>query len=194
MKKLTLLSVMASLCLVTNSQTSHIQPLLTGERLPDIRFNSIINYGGHTASLAGFQKNYTRLVLLDFWHTTCIPCIKSFTKLDSLQLEFGEKMQILLVTTEDSNTVKHTLARWEIANKRKLSIPIITNDSLLSSYIRRGYNPHYAWVAPDGVLLAQTNITFINREMISQYLKTTINAVEQRGFKERDIKRNLKTN
>lgn len=183
---------MAILCLCTTAQEQTIEPLYTGERLPDVRISHILNYQLPSAPLSAFQHNYSRLILLDFWNTSCIPCIRAFAKLDSLQQEFGGQIQILLVTTEDSNTVKKTVARWEQATQKKLHLPLVVQDTLLSRYIRRGFNPHYAWIAPDGVLLAQTNATFITRDMLTTYTKTIVTAVEQRGYKQRDIKTKLK--
>ncbi|MCH5686650.1 hypothetical protein LWM68_21740 [Niabella sp. W65] len=122
------------------------------------------------------------MILLDFWNTTCIPCIKSFKKLDSLQQVFKDKLQILLVTPEDSNTVKATIERWEKANNKELRIPVIAGDTLLRQYIHKQYNPHYAWVAPDNVLIAQTSSSFIVPEILHAYLSQMKNEVERRGY------------
>lgn len=188
MKKTTLLGVMAFLCQALTAQRNIPSSLLVGERLPDITFHSIINHHSNTASLSDFQQNDTKLVLLDFWNTLCIPCIRAFSKLNALQQQYGNQLQIVLVTSEDSNVVRKTLSNWEAVNKQKLSIPIITKDSLLRKYIRRRYNPHYAWIAPDGVLLAQTSATFVTQDVVAAYLKTMQSDVEQRGYKKREIK------
>ncbi|WP_157558176.1 TlpA family protein disulfide reductase [Niabella aurantiaca] len=189
MKRTTLLGVMALFCLALTAQQNTRSPLLVGERLPNITFHNIINHTANTATLSGFQQDYTRLVLLDFWNTTCIPCIRAFKKLNILQQQYNNQLQIVLVTSEDSIAVKNTIANWEMANGQKLNIPIITKDSLLRKYIRRRYNPHYAWVAPDGVLLAQTSATFVTPDVVAAYMKTMLADVEHRGYKKRDSKR-----
>lgn len=189
MKKTTLLGVMVLLCQALTAQQNARSPLLIGERLPNVTFHNIINHTEHTATLSGFQQDYTKLVLLDFWNTTCIPCIRAFKKLNVLQRQYHDQLQIVLVTSEDSVPVKKTIANWEAANGQKLNIPIITKDSLLRRYIRRRYNPHYAWVAPDGVLLAQTSATFVTEDVVAAYLKTMLTDVEHRGYKKRDSKR-----
>ncbi|WP_300601653.1 hypothetical protein [Niabella sp.] len=190
MKKTTLLGVMAFLCQTLTAQKNTLSPLLVGERIPDITFHHIINYSADTASLSQFQKNDAKLVLLDFWNTQCLPCIRSFGKLNALQQQYGHQLQIILVTSEGPAAVRKTLANWEAANRQKLNVPVIIKDSLLSKFIRRRYNPHYAWVAPDGMLLAQTSATFVTEEVVAAYLRTMLADAEQRGYKKQELKAN----
>jgi thiol-disulfide isomerase/thioredoxin len=187
MQKLTLLSVLAILCLHINAQQD-TQALHIGERLPDIVLTNIINSETETARLSSLQKDYSRLILLDFWNTYCKPCIRAFGKLDSLQQRYSEQLQIIMVTHEGSAAVQKTLNQWEAVNNRKLSLLFITSDTVLQQYIRRLYNPHYAWIAPDRVLIAQTSSTFVSNEVVEAYLLTMKNDVENRGYKTRDIK------
>lgn len=180
---------MAILCLYATAQSNIIKPLYTGDRLPDIMFARVLNHTNSKASLSAFQQGNQKLILLDFWNTTCIPCIKSFKKLDSLQQAFNESLQILLITPEDSNIVKATIERWEKANNQKLRIPIITNDTLLQKYIHKQYNPHYAWIAPDNVLIAQTSSSFVTPEILKTYLSQIKYEVDRRGYLKRNNQR-----
>lgn len=177
---------MAILCLYVTAQSEIIKPLYTGDRLPDIMFTQVLNHTDTKGSISGFQQNNQKLLLLDFWNTTCIPCIKSFKKLDSLQQVFKQELQILLVTPEDSNIVKATIDRWEKANNQKLRIPVITNDTLLQKYIHKQYNPHYAWIAPDNVLIAQTSSSFVTAEILKTYLSQMKYQVDRRGYLKRN--------
>lgn len=173
---------MAMLCLYATAQPRIIKPLYTGDRLPDMVFAQVLNHTEKKASLSSFQQNNQKLLLLDFWHTTCIPCIKSFKKLDSLQQVYKEELQILLITPEDRRVVKETIERWEKANGQNLRIPVITGDTLLQRYIHKQYNPHYAWIAPDNVLIAQTSASFVTSEILSTYLKQMKHDVDRRGY------------
>jgi thiol-disulfide isomerase/thioredoxin len=186
MKKITLCSVLAILCLYATAQSAIIKPLYTGDRLPDIVFTQVLNHTDTKATLSGFQQNNQKLLLLDFWNTTCIPCIKSFKKLDSLQQAFKQELQIVLITPEDSNIVKATLERWQKANNQKLRIPVITNDTLLQRYIHKQYNPHYAWIAPDNVLIAQTSSSFVTAEILKTYLSQMKYDLDRRGYLKRN--------
>lgn len=179
---------MAMLCLYATAQSNIVKPLYTGDRLPDIMFTQILNHTESQASLSSFQQNNQKLLLLDFWNTTCIPCIKSFKKLDSLQRVFKGELQILLITPEDSNIVKATIDRWEKANKQKLNIPVITGDTILQQYIHKQYNPHYAWIAPDNVLIAQTSSSFVTPQILTTYLSQMKYEVDRRGYLKRNNK------
>lgn len=190
MKKISLSGVMALFCLYITAQSNTIKPLYTGDRLPNITFAQVFNYTTDKPRLSDFQQNHQKMILLDFWNTTCIPCIKSFKKLDSLQQVFKDELQILLVTPEDSNTVKTTIERWEKLNNRKLQLPVITGDTILQRYIHKQYNPHYAWITPDNVLLAQTS--FITSEILKAFLSQMKFDVERRGYLKQMNKTNAK--
>ncbi len=176
---------MAIFCLYATAQSNISKPLYTGDRLPDIVFTQVLNHTYTKATLSDFQQNSKKLLLLDFWNTTCIPCIKSFKKLDSLQQVFKQALQILLITPEDSNIVKATIERWEKANNQKLRIPVITNDTLLQQYIHKRYNPHYAWITPDNVLIAQTSSSFVTAEILKTYLSQMKYQMDRRGYLKR---------
>ena len=69
------------------------QGLVPGDKVPEIRFKEM-NKDKEDVLLSE-QKG--KLVILDFWSTRCIPCIRNFPKMDSLQSKFGDKIKIILV-------------------------------------------------------------------------------------------------
>ncbi len=140
-------------------------------RIPDIKIENVINFSKPVVALTDFQKDAPKLVIFDFWMTSCVPCVRQFPKLDSLQKEFSANLQIVLVTIEKKEKIKEFLANWEKKNHIKFSIPIVTDDTLINSYIFRGAMPHYAWIAPNNVLFAQTSSAMMTREAIAAYLK-----------------------
>lgn len=180
MKKITLLGVMAGLCLYTNSfaQKTTIEPFYIGDRVPDLPLNRIINYKDSAASLSSFGE---KLIILDFWSTHCASCIAMLPMEDSLQQAMNDKLQFILVTIDPKEKVASFLKRWENLHQAKLSMPIVCSDSVLSYLFRHHSVPHYAWLAPDGSLLAQTSGEhFINATSIQQLLLPVLQSIEQR--------------
>src|SRR6201999_1317282 len=53
-----------------------------------------------SAHIASFKG---KLLILDFWGVTCSSCIAEMPKMQRLQQEFGDKIQILLVTRDSYN-------------------------------------------------------------------------------------------
>ncbi|MGH2645715.1 MAG: hypothetical protein ACRDE2_17320, partial [Chitinophagaceae bacterium] len=78
MKKIFLL-IMGLICLAASLQAqSHraIEPLSIGDTVPDVVFNQMMNYHSKTAQLSDFENK--KLIILDFWSTSCTACIDYF--------------------------------------------------------------------------------------------------------------------
>ena len=94
-----------------NAQTNNTHPLRLQATVPDVQL-TLLNHTGAPASLS----NYTgKLVILDFWATTCAACIKALPELQAVQQQFADSIQILAVTYEDAATVAKAMQR----NKRR---------------------------------------------------------------------------
>lgn len=50
-------------------------------------------------------------VLLEFWATTCGPCVQSIPHLNRLHAKFGDKVQFLAVSNEDAARVRALMKR-----------------------------------------------------------------------------------
>lgn len=146
------------------------KPLSIGDRVPDIAF-SMVNYKSAVARLSDFKKS--KLVLLDFWATWCGTCIGSFPKLDALQDQFGDQLQVILVNSEGSGDTEKKIA--DFIKKREAaegnSFPFVTTaeDHVASRLFPHEYIPHYVWIA-DGVVKAITSSGDITAENIRKIL------------------------
>lgn len=88
-----------------------------------------------------------KLLIIDFWGLGCISCIASFPKLDSLQQQFSDRLQILLVTRDPRSKVEAFFARKKI---KQPSIPIVVEDTVLSSLFYFEGVPHLVWINEKG--------------------------------------------
>lgn len=165
------MGVMATLCFINKgaAQNLEIVPFQIGERVPDLPLKNMINYEDSAATLSSFGD---KLIILDFWHTRCGTCTALFPLEDSLQKQFSKQLQFILVTTENKNETGAFLDNWNRRHHDSLTIPVIAEDILLNKMFRHRYNPHYAWIASDGRLIAQTSEEFVNESFISQIIKS----------------------
>lgn len=108
-------------------------------------------------------KSYKgKLVILDFWNTSCIPCIEAIPKMDSLQKVFADKIQIILVTKNNSPAVETLFNRIKI---KRPDLPMITSDTVFSKLFPHNSVPHHVWIDTSGRVLYITdgyNATFDN--------------------------------
>ena len=123
-----------------------IAPIQIGDPVPDIFLENIVNYQGKTARLSGFKG---KLLILDFWATWCHPCVDAIPRFEQLQREFGNQLQILMVTSQPATTIV------KFFSDRKVSLPSVTGDQKLSKLFPHKYVPHEVWIK-DGKVIAIT--------------------------------------
>lgn len=149
-----------------NKPGSGIRPLTIGDTVPDLVFNNVLNYHSTTARLSDFKG---KLVILDFWATWCSACLYVFPKLDSLQRENENILEIVLVNsvnTGDKETkVVDLFKRLKTSNGENYILPTIINDTLLNSLFEHVMIPHYVWIH-NGKVKAITESEQVTKENI----------------------------
>ncbi|MEA5402832.1 TlpA disulfide reductase family protein [Arcicella sp. DC2W] len=118
------------------------QALKVGDNIPPELWNLSLKVANHpqgkqSLTLSDYQD---KLIILDFWATWCAPCIKSLSKLDSLQKQFGSAVVILPVTYENSRKA------LPLFRKRGWSLPTVVEDTLLKKYFPHTGIPHQIWI------------------------------------------------
>ena len=143
-----------------------IKELVVGDQCPDFTFPGVLNERGTQARLTDFKG---KLVILDFWATSCLPCIAAMPKLDSLNAGFKEGLKIIPVTSQAGSTIQAFTNKNGIL--KKLHIPMITGDSVLRQYFPHLLIPHEVWIDGDGVVAAITDGEQITAENIRRLLE-----------------------
>ena len=160
MKKLTLVGVLAVLCLYLPAQQPALKPLSIGDTVPDVAINNILNYKGTAARLSDFKRE---LVILDFMNTYCLSCIAALPRFDSLQHQYGDKLQIFIVTNEAKDRVKKFLKINPVA--RNISMPVVVEDTALERLFPHRFVSHEAWINK-GIVKAITGSEYVKEQNI----------------------------
>lgn len=109
-----------------------------------------------------------KLTIIDFWGLNCYSCIVAIPKLDSLQREFKDRLQIVMVTKDKRKSIEAFFAR----RKSKVpAIPIIVEDTVLSSYFPYKYLPHHVWINEQGKVIYITSGENTNGVTLQAYFK-----------------------
>lgn len=156
-----------------------ITPLNIGDPIPDELWNTplqVVNHpdGKGTITLSEYKD---KLIILDFWATWCVPCIKSLYKLDSLQKEFGEDVAIIPTSYEAKDKVANTF------RERGWELPTAFSDTVTKQFFPHKAIPHQV-VIHNSKVLAITSSNEINIEKIANIL-----AGEEASFK---VKKEIK--
>lgn len=176
MKKLTLMSVLAVLCLQMKAQQPpDIKPLTIGDTLPDITLRNFINYKDTAAKLSDFRGKF---IILDFWAAWCGACITALPKLDSLQVKYEGWLNIILVNcTRRSHDTEKSIKNlatnnWQNAYHKNLNCLVVADTTDMFRHLFTfKVIPHYVWIDPNRVILAITSSDEISETNIVRMLK-----------------------
>lgn len=167
-KRNALLSIiMIFLLLVTTIAGKAQIALKIGDKVPDVTFTKVRNYHKATLKLSDFKG---KLVIIDFWNKWCVPCISAFPKMEQLQQKFGDKIQILLVTSDTEEQLRSLFQTSEIVKKVKL--PIVTSDITLGKLFPHTAVPYHVWIDKEGLMIGGLSDHNTSSETIAEYLKT----------------------
>ncbi|HTF20658.1 MAG TPA: TlpA disulfide reductase family protein [Chryseolinea sp.] len=96
------------------AQTDRPTTLMVGQECPDIFLHNLTTFDDDSVSIRRFRGKW---LLLEFWDPSCLPCIRSFPKLDSLQREFSDSLTIVLVGHNEQasrNLISKFKARYNL--------------------------------------------------------------------------------
>jgi len=121
-------------------------PLKPGDPIPDLILPGVVNYPWDSVALSDFDG---KLLILDFWATWCAPCIDAIPRLEQLQRDFDGQLQILMVTSQPKTAIAKFLS------DRRVTLPSVTGDKILSALFPHNAVPHEVWIK-DGKVIAIT--------------------------------------
>ncbi|HMQ00865.1 MAG TPA: redoxin domain-containing protein [Cyclobacteriaceae bacterium] len=135
---------------------------LIGTKAPELEFHHILNYESQTAQLSDFEK---KIVVIDFWATWCASCIEAFPKLERLQKDFNNDLQIITVTNEPLERIEKFL------QKKSLSLPIVLDtDRSIATHFPHRMLPHTIIIDKQRVIRVVGSSKDINEDVIHKML------------------------
>lgn len=128
--------------------------LAVGQRVPDVRLE-MVNYHAPSARLSDFKG---KLLLLDFWATWCGNCKAAMPRLEAIQKEFGDQVQVLLVNSSDTQEkVEAYFDKWRAPDGNRFRLASAVNGAELGRLFPHKLIPHVVWIDPEGTLKATTS-------------------------------------
>jgi thiol-disulfide isomerase/thioredoxin len=165
------LVLLASLCLNTFGQQK-IVPLKVGDQIPDLLLTNIKNSPYSTIQSS---KIYGKgLMIINFWATWCVPCVREMPFFDRLQDQFKDNFEMVFVSQENDKTID----RFIKGNTGLYNFKPIYGDTLLSKYFPHIILPHNVWIDNKGMIRAITDDIAVNENTISAFLQSNIAPAE----------------
>lgn len=151
---------------MTISSQEPREPLVRGNKVPDVEL-SVIN---RPKSALRLSELYGKIVILDFWATWCGSCIANFSKLEDLQKEFGDDIQIILVNSGETKEKVHDFLDKRKLDQQEIELPVAMGSEELKALFPYKFLPHYVWIDSAGKFIATTSTSFVEYDVIEKIL------------------------
>ncbi len=130
-------------------------PLTIGDRLPRISLSNVIHAPSGNLSTGGGKP-----IVIDFWATNCGSCVSAAARYEQLSIKYSSSVQFLLVSYEKRAIVEAFLAKNSIG--KTLTLPIVTDDTLLSRLFPHRILSHEVWIDKKGQVCGITGPDYVD--------------------------------
>lgn len=119
-----------------------------GKACPNFTLNNVEHFQKSTITLSDFKGKW---LILDFWTEYCVSCIESFPKLNAIQEEFKDDIQIVLLGKPrgDPQKIRNLYETHRL--QKNLNLPVVY-ESALSDRFGVPANPFIVIVDPNGIV------------------------------------------
>ena len=166
--------IWAFFALLKNPGAANAADLKIGDTLPPVMVTYLTGGNVVAAPLQSFYRD--KCIILDFWTTTCPPCIRSLIKIDSIDNNFEKDLEVLPVTYEDAPTVKSFIESRKVV--RDLKFSYIVNATTLIKLFKFRIVPHEVWIDRQGIIRAITYPDQITSANLSRFINNETLALE----------------
>lgn len=112
-----------------------------------------------------------RHLIIDFFATWCIPCIKALPEIQKMQQSYSKRLLILPVTAEQPTILNQFFkAQPQLAS----TLNYLPDDRILRSYFPHRMVPHEVWVDSNGIIKAITGGQALNSQIIDAFLSDKV--------------------
>ncbi len=158
--KLAFVVIFAGISFAVKAQQGYIVNDVTG----DFPIAKILN---HSPSSSSFQQFKERLLVIDFFGTWCVPCVRALPKLSTLQEKYKNQITILLVSEEGQTKLENFIKK-----QASFSFPVVVDEE--KSFIKKFQPPSYPYtvvVAKNGKIIAIPTQEEMTDDNINSWLK-----------------------
>jgi uncharacterized protein (TIGR03435 family) len=153
-----LLLLILIICITSCKDENKIAEL--GKPVPNYEFSNILNSEQSQISLDELKG---KPIILEFWATWCGPCIPAMKKLDSLQNQFGDEIEIITVSAENQQRLEKFIKSSQTSLR-------VVSDTTHTKNFKYKVIPHSVIIDKNGVVRAITSPENINKEVVENLI------------------------
>jgi len=149
-----------------SAQSINTEVSLVNQICPDFIFDTLLNYKKEKLALSELKG---RFVIVDFWGTFCVPCVKAIPKMEQLQKKFGDSLQVLMVATDGFQKAKQFYETRQKVNK-PMFLPCAINRKFVKYFQIREVST-YVWIDDKGYIKAITDESQITDQQVADFIR-----------------------
>ncbi|MDA9573475.1 redoxin domain-containing protein [Rickettsiales bacterium] len=107
-----------------------------------------------------------KIIILKFWHHSCVTCIQNITNLEKSIKEYKDKVIVIAIHSSRYNSEKKYQSVSKAVDKYKIKLPVIVDDNhYLKNFFKVDIFPKYIFIDPNGNI-AKEYSSVINGDQI----------------------------
>ncbi len=157
--KLAFLIILITVKSASLAQTGYGVNDMTG----DFQVNKILN---SPVASSSFQNLKDRMLIVDFFGTWCLPCVRALPKLSALQQKYNDKVRIVLVSDEEETKLTNFIVK-----QKDFKFPVVVDEE--KNFITRFQPPSYPYtviVGKNGKVIAIPSQEEMTEDNINKWL------------------------
>lgn len=159
-----------------------------GKKCPDFILNQV-QYSDKTQ--ISLQDVSSKSMILDFFSLGCTSCFASFPKVNKLNSEFRDELQIILVGQDSKERGKMLRNAYEkYKGKYSLNLPV-AYDSAIFQKFKIGGVPHLVWIDKSGIVKAISSSSDLTKENIEAFLTGKDFVFDDNSWESQETRKNV---
>ncbi|WP_400261920.1 TlpA family protein disulfide reductase [Sphingobacterium sp. SG20118] len=137
-----------------------LKSLVAGDQIPDTVWDMsfvLHDLKGGEGKTIKFRDLKGKVILFDFWATTCSSCIQGFPKMEELQKKYGKDLAVILVNSkrnrDSPKRLKAVFDNYKRTYNYEMELPSVIDDTIFTQLFAHNTIPTHAWVDREGKLV-----------------------------------------
>jgi len=145
-----------------------------GKQCPDVTLNIFQDGKVKKAKISDYRGKF---LIIDFWATWCVPCINSLSRLNKIQADLGDKVQVLPMSSESRDVISKFIANRN--KEQPFILPTAIDEQKLHEYFTHSFIPFTIILNKEGVVISMPNSEEVTEDNLRKIISDEHASIRQ---------------